>query len=120
MLSALVRSPRALLSIQRASPAVAMSAARAMSSQVSPLLSTEQVQRLVNASDRRVRFLDASWYLDKSRDGRKEFEQERIPGAQYFDIEQIADKTSTLPHMLPTGTTRRSVVPLVGDLTGGN
>jgi hypothetical protein len=102
MIAALARSPRALLSARRLPSVAAMSAARAFSS-LPPLLSTEQVQSLVDARDRRVRFLDASWYLDKSRDGRKEFEAERLPGAQFFDIEQIADKTSTLPHMLPTG-----------------
>lgn len=102
MIAALGRSPRALLLARRSPPIFAMSTTRALSS-LPPLLSTEQVQSLVDARDRRVRFLDASWYLDKSRDGRKEFEAERLPDAQFFDIEQIADKTSTLPHMLPTG-----------------
>ncbi|RLN87902.1 hypothetical protein BBJ28_00016226 [Nothophytophthora sp. Chile5] len=72
-------------------------------SSLSPLLSTEQAQALAESGERRVRFLDASWYLDKSRNGRDEFARERIPGAQFFDIEQISDTSSTLPHMLPSG-----------------
>lgn len=73
-----------------------------LASSLSPLLSTEQAQTLAQGGERRVRFLDASWYLDKSRDAKKEFAAERLPGAQFFDIEQISDGTSTLPHMLPT------------------
>ncbi|RMX68626.1 hypothetical protein DD238_002934 [Peronospora effusa] len=76
---------------------------------LSPLLSTEEVQTLLQTSkDRYVRFLDASWYLDKSRDAKKEFALERLPGAQFFDIEQISDVKSTLPHMLPHCTARES------------
>ncbi|RLN87730.1 hypothetical protein BBJ28_00022996 [Nothophytophthora sp. Chile5] len=91
-------SRRALLSMS-SSPRLG---ARQASS-LSPLLSTEQAQALAESGERRVRFLDASWYLDKSRNGRDEFARERIPGAQFFDIEQISDTSSTLPHMLPSG-----------------
>lgn len=31
-----------------------------------------------------------------------EFERGHIPGAVYFDIDEVADKNTTLPHMLPT------------------
>ncbi|KAL7679216.1 putative Rhodanese-like domain-containing protein [Plasmopara halstedii] len=68
---------------------------------LSPLLSSEQAEKLWQSNERRVRFLDASWYLDKSRDAKGEFFLERLPGAQFFDIEQISDKSTTLPHMLP-------------------
>ena len=72
---------------------------------LSPLVSTEQAHALFQSSnDRRVRFLDASWYLDQKRDAKAEFAAERLPGAQFFDLEQISDVTSTLPHMLPTCT----------------
>ena len=33
-------------------------------------------------------------------DGFEKFRRERIPGAVYFDIDQIADQTSDLPHMI--------------------
>jgi thiosulfate/3-mercaptopyruvate sulfurtransferase len=50
-----------------------------------------------------VKVLDASWYVSKDRSGREEYCQlERIPGAQYFDLDAVADTASPLPHMLPT------------------
>ncbi len=47
--------------------------------------------------------VDASWYLPaQKRDGRAEYFSARIPGAVYFDIDEIADKSAGLPHMLPS------------------
>lgn len=49
-----------------------------------------------------VKFLDASWHLNKpDRNARREFELEQIPGAKFFDIDGVSDLTSDLPHMLP-------------------
>ncbi len=50
----------------------------------------------------KVRILDASWFMpaDK-RDPSAEFLAAHIPGALYFDIDEIADTNSDLPHMLP-------------------
>jgi thiosulfate/3-mercaptopyruvate sulfurtransferase len=49
-----------------------------------------------------IRILDASWHLPAAnRSGRKEFEDEHIPGALFFDIDEIADTSSPLPHMMP-------------------
>lgn len=46
--------------------------------------------------------LDASWHLPTAkRDGRAEYLAEHIPGALFFDIEDLSDETSSLPHMLP-------------------
>jgi len=46
--------------------------------------------------------LDASWYLpDAGRDPYREYLQQRIPGAVFFDIDKIADTSVPLPHMLP-------------------
>jgi thiosulfate/3-mercaptopyruvate sulfurtransferase len=50
-----------------------------------------------------VRVVDASWYMpDDKRDPAREFEAAHIPGAVFFDIDGIADKSSGLPHMLPS------------------
>ncbi|KAF9422656.1 hypothetical protein BGZ94_008510 [Podila epigama] len=48
--------------------------------------------------------LDGSWHMPAAgRDPIKEFrENGHIPGARYFDIESIKDKTSSLPHMMPS------------------
>ncbi len=49
-----------------------------------------------------VRVVDASWYLPaQGRDPLAEYREAHIPGAVYFDIDDIADTDSALPHMLP-------------------
>ena len=49
-----------------------------------------------------VRLLDASWYLPaQNRDARAEYAAAHIPGARFFDIDEIADLTVALPHMAP-------------------
>ncbi len=46
--------------------------------------------------------VDGSWYLPAmKRDGRAEYRAAHIPGAVYFDIDEVKDINSTLPHMLP-------------------
>lgn len=40
--------------------------------------------------------------LVPKKDMLAEFAQGHIPGAVYFDIDDVADKTTALPHMLPT------------------
>jgi thiosulfate/3-mercaptopyruvate sulfurtransferase len=50
-----------------------------------------------------LRILDASWVLPGvERDPKSEFFARRIPGAQFFDIDEIADTASPLPHMAPS------------------
>jgi len=49
-----------------------------------------------------LRILDGSWYLPKSgRDPRAEYDAAHIPGARFFDIDDICDQRSELPHMAP-------------------
>jgi len=46
--------------------------------------------------------VDGSWYLPAAkRDPRAEYIGGHIPGAVFFDIDQVADKSTDLPHMLP-------------------
>ncbi len=53
-------------------------------------------------TDPDLRILDASWYLpDMGRDGRAEYNTAHIPGARYFDIDEVSDARSSLPHMAP-------------------
>jgi len=50
-----------------------------------------------------LRILDASWYLpDAGREAKAEYAAGHIPGARFFDIDDISDKRSGLPHMAPT------------------
>ena len=49
-----------------------------------------------------LRLLDASWFLPGAgRDARAEYQAGHIPGARFFDIDDISDSRSTLPHMAP-------------------
>ena len=49
-----------------------------------------------------LRVLDASLYLPGSeRDGHEEYNSGHIPGARFFDIDDISDHRSELPHMAP-------------------
>jgi thiosulfate/3-mercaptopyruvate sulfurtransferase len=66
----------------------------------SPLVSTEWLAAHFDAPD--VRIVDGSWYLPSAqRDPRDEYERGHIPGAVFFDIDDICDTASPYPHMLP-------------------
>lgn len=50
-----------------------------------------------------IAIIDASWHLPTAnRDAKKEFAEAHIPGAQFFDIDELSDTASSLPHMLPS------------------
>ena len=64
------------------------------------LVSTAWLAEHLNDPD--LRILDASWYLpNMERDARAEYEAAHIPGARFFDIDDISDHRSDLPHMAP-------------------
>ncbi|AML51259.1 3-mercaptopyruvate sulfurtransferase [Falsihalocynthiibacter arcticus] len=64
------------------------------------LVSTDWLAQHLNDPD--LRILDASWYLpDMARDPKAEYDKAHIPGARFFDIEEISDQRSALPHMAP-------------------
>lgn len=66
-----------------------------------PLVSTEWLHE--HLGDVRVKVIDASWFLPGDpRDPRASYLAERIPGAVFFDIDVICDRTSHLPHMAPS------------------
>ncbi|MBX9926423.1 MAG: 3-mercaptopyruvate sulfurtransferase [Hyphomicrobiaceae bacterium] len=47
--------------------------------------------------------LDGTWHLPTAdRDARAEYLAEHIPGALFFDIDDLSDEAATLPHMLPS------------------
>ena len=55
-----------------------------------------------NIKKNNIKIIDASWYLPNiNRDPKKEFLEKRIPKAAFFDIDDICDIKSNLPHMLP-------------------
>jgi thiosulfate/3-mercaptopyruvate sulfurtransferase len=65
------------------------------------LVSTDWLAEHLDAPD--VAILDASWHLPAAgRDARQEFLSSHIPGALFFDIDEISDTSSLYPHMLPS------------------
>ena len=49
-----------------------------------------------------LRVLDASWHMPtEGRDARAEYAARHVPGARFFDIDEISDHRSDLPHMAP-------------------
>jgi thiosulfate/3-mercaptopyruvate sulfurtransferase len=66
-----------------------------------PLVSTEWLASELGKPDLVV--FDATKYLpNEPKDGLTEFRAAHIPGAQYFDIDEVADPDTDLPHMVPT------------------
>lgn len=64
------------------------------------LVSTDWLAQHIKDPD--LRILDASFYLpDMKRDARAEYNAGHIPGARFFDIDEISDGRSDLPHMVP-------------------
>jgi thiosulfate/3-mercaptopyruvate sulfurtransferase len=65
-----------------------------------PLVSTAWLAEHLAAPD--VKMADATWFLPTlGRDARQEYALAHIPGAVFFDIDEVAEAASPLPHMLP-------------------
>lgn len=65
-----------------------------------PLVTTEWLAGELGKPDLVV--FDATKYLpNEPKNGKTEFLGAHIPGARYFDIDQVADQDTDLPHMVP-------------------
>ncbi|UYN97689.1 MAG: 3-mercaptopyruvate sulfurtransferase [Enhydrobacter sp.] len=65
------------------------------------LVSTDWLASHLTSPD--VRIVDGSFFLPaQKRDPKAEFAERHLPGAVFFDIDEIADTSSPLPHMLPS------------------
>jgi thiosulfate/3-mercaptopyruvate sulfurtransferase len=64
------------------------------------LVSTEWLARNLSQPD--LRIVDATYYLPmQNKNAKAEYLERHIPGAIFFDLDDISDSASTLPHMLP-------------------
>ncbi|MEM9709249.1 MAG: 3-mercaptopyruvate sulfurtransferase [Pseudomonadota bacterium] len=64
------------------------------------LVSTDWLAAHLDDPD--LRILDATWYLPGSgKDPKTEHEESHIPGARFFDIDEISDTARAMPHMAP-------------------
>jgi thiosulfate/3-mercaptopyruvate sulfurtransferase len=62
-----------------------------------------------------LRVLDGSWHMPGlRRDARAEFAAAHVPGAVFFDIDAIADRSTSLPHMLPSAIEFENAVGALG------
>ncbi len=77
-----------------------------------PLVSTDWLADALNAPN--VKVVDASWRMPGIPPARLDHEKRRIPGAVFFDIDEIADHSTSLPHMLPPVETFADAVGSLG------
>ena len=64
-----------------------------------PLVCTGWLAERLGEPD--IRIADASWYLPQAgRNAKAEYASVHIPDAVFFDIDDLSDETSPLPHML--------------------
>lgn len=65
-----------------------------------PLVDAAWLQSRLGAPD--IRIVDATWFMPGDpRDARLMHAEQRISGAVFFDLDDISDTSSALPHMLP-------------------
>lgn len=63
-----------------------------------PLVSTAWLNERLG----QVQVIDATWYMPGEGVGRESYAAGHIPGAVFVDIDEVADRASALPHMLPS------------------
>lgn len=70
---------------------------------VSPQELTELFRTAGPAED--IAVLDASWHMPNTpRNAKEDFVKKRIPGARYFDLDEVASPNELgLKHMMPSG-----------------
>ncbi len=77
------------------------------------LVQTEWLAGNLNAPG--LKIVEATYFLPSmKRDAREEFGMDHIPGAVFFDIDDISDPSSGLPHMLPDAETFAAKVGALG------
>jgi thiosulfate/3-mercaptopyruvate sulfurtransferase len=69
-------------------------------SDVSSLVSTNWLAE--NLDDPNIRIFDSSWHMPAAgRNAKSEYDAAHIPGALFFDVDEISDNANPLPHMMP-------------------
>lgn len=77
------------------------------------LVSTEWLA--AHLSDPDLRILDCTWHHSSTNlDGRTQYRGRHLPGSVHFDIDHVADKSSSLPHMVPGASDFANKVGLLG------
>jgi thiosulfate/3-mercaptopyruvate sulfurtransferase len=77
------------------------------------LVSTEWLA--AHLTDPAIKILDCTWHHPSTNlDGRTQYRGRHLPGSVHFDIDQIADRSTSLPHMLPSAEDFAKKVGLLG------
>ena len=80
---------------------------------IDPMVSVDWLAQRLDAPD--IRLVDASSFMPGSaRNAQSEYEAGHIPGAVFFDINEICDTDSDLPHMMPSAEKFTSRVKKLG------
>ena len=81
------------------------------------LISADELARIMGSKN--VKIIEAGFDMPGSKPplAREKYLQAHIPGAVFFDIDDIADKTNSLPHMIPSA---KEFADAVGKLGIGN
>jgi len=67
-----------------------------------PLISISQLKEAIDSNSAPV-ILDCTWFMPNvGRNALAEFNKSRIPGARFFDLDEVKDRSSPYPHMLPS------------------
>jgi thiosulfate/3-mercaptopyruvate sulfurtransferase len=78
-----------------------------------PLVSGEWLAG--HLADTDLKILDCTWHHTSTNlDGRTQYRGRHLPGAVHFDIDHVADPSSSLPHMLPSAEDFAKKVGLLG------
>lgn len=84
-----------------------------MPTENAPLVSTAWLAERLGTPG--LAIVDASWHMPADRrDARAEYLAAHIPGAVFFDLDVIADRSSGLPHTLPTPQAFAAAVGALG------
>lgn len=75
-----------------------------------PLVTTDWFSDNLDA----VKIIDASWRMPGAGAARDDYDRRHIPGAVFFDIDAVADRSTDLPHMLPSPDAFASAVGAMG------
>ncbi len=75
------------------------------------LVSTDWVEKNIN----NIKIIDCSWHMPNvKRDGYKEYLEEHIENAIFFDLDKNSDQITDLPHMLTSSNKWEKIVSKMG------
>jgi thiosulfate/3-mercaptopyruvate sulfurtransferase len=77
-----------------------------------PLVETQWLAEQLDAEH--IKIIDGSWRMPGASPAHNDYVNQHIDGAVFFDIENIADPESSLPHMVPDRVTFEHAVGALG------